>query len=80
MSITVAARLASPDWIGRAVMFGSAGVSLATVAGVPIGVALSEAVAATSLRHPDPPLPRANAETASMDRELFVCPSGIMML
>ncbi|MGN7969907.1 MFS transporter [Microbacterium sp. 22296] len=44
MSITVAARLASPDRIGRAVMFGSAGVSLATVAGVPIGVALSEAL------------------------------------
>ncbi|MDQ1082452.1 MULTISPECIES: MFS transporter [Microbacterium] len=42
MSITVAARLASPDRIGRALMFGSAGVSLATVAGVPIGVALSE--------------------------------------
>lgn len=42
MSITVAARLSSPDRIGRAVMFGSAGVSLATVAGVPIGVALSE--------------------------------------
>ncbi|MCM3615365.1 MFS transporter [Microbacterium enclense] len=42
MSITVAARLASPDRIGRAVMFGSAGVSLATVAGVPLGVALSE--------------------------------------
>ncbi|GAA1658302.1 MFS transporter [Microbacterium flavum] len=44
MSITVAARLSSPDRIGRAVMFGSAGVSLATVAGVPIGVALSEAL------------------------------------
>ncbi|KSU56204.1 MFS transporter [Microbacterium enclense] len=44
MSITVAARLASPDRIGRAVMFGSAGVSLATVAGVPLGVALSEAL------------------------------------
>ncbi|WP_314457234.1 MFS transporter [uncultured Microbacterium sp.] len=42
MSITVAARLSSPDRIGRAMMFGSAGVSLATVAGVPIGVALSE--------------------------------------
>lgn len=42
MSITVAARLASPERIGRAVMFGSAGVSLATVAGVPIGVVLSE--------------------------------------
>lgn len=44
MSITVAARLSSPDRIGRAVMFGSAGLSLATVAGVPIGVALSEAL------------------------------------
>ena len=44
MSITVAARLSSPDRIGRAMMFGSAGVSLATVAGVPIGVALSEAL------------------------------------
>jgi predicted MFS family arabinose efflux permease len=42
MSITVAARLSSPERIGRAVMFGSAGVSLATVAGVPLGVALSE--------------------------------------
>lgn len=42
MSITVAARLSSPERIGRAMMFGSAGVSLATVAGVPIGVALSE--------------------------------------
>ena len=44
MSITVAARLSSPDRIGRAMMFGSAGLSLATVAGVPIGVALSEAL------------------------------------
>jgi predicted MFS family arabinose efflux permease len=44
MSITVAARLSSPERIGRAVMFGSAGVSLATVAGVPLGVALSEAL------------------------------------
>ncbi|MDQ1123831.1 MFS transporter [Microbacterium trichothecenolyticum] len=42
MSITVAARLSSPERIGRAVMFTSAGLSLATVAGVPIGVALSE--------------------------------------
>lgn len=42
MSISVAARLSSPERIGRAMMFGSAGVSLATVAGVPLGVALSE--------------------------------------
>ncbi len=44
MSITVAARLSSPELIGRAVMFGSAGLSLATVAGVPLSVALSEAL------------------------------------
>ncbi|MFB7249662.1 MFS transporter [Microbacterium sp. NPDC056234] len=42
MSITVAARIAGPDRIGRAVMFTTAGTSLATVAGVPIGVMLSE--------------------------------------
>ncbi|QCR39038.1 MFS transporter [Microbacterium sp. SGAir0570] len=42
MSITVAARLAGPERIGRAMMFTSAGVSLATVAGVPLGVLLSE--------------------------------------
>lgn len=42
MSITVAVRIAGPERIGRAVMFTSAGVSLATVAGVPIGVMLSE--------------------------------------
>jgi predicted MFS family arabinose efflux permease len=41
MSITVAARIAGPDRLGRAVMFSSAGASLATVAGVPIGVMLS---------------------------------------
>jgi predicted MFS family arabinose efflux permease len=41
MSITVAARIAGPDRLGRAVMFSSAGASLATVAGVPIGVLLS---------------------------------------
>lgn len=44
MSITVAARIAGPDRLGRAVMFTSAGVSLATVAGVPLGVMLSELV------------------------------------
>ena len=42
MSITVAARLTGPDRIGRGLMFTSAGVSLATVAGVPLGVLLSE--------------------------------------
>ncbi|MFG6444677.1 MFS transporter [Microbacterium sp. P07] len=44
MSITVAARIAGPERLGRAVMFASAGASLATVAGVPIGVFLSELV------------------------------------
>ena len=42
MSILAAATLAAPGRIGRAVMFTSAGLSLATVAGVPLGVALSE--------------------------------------
>lgn len=42
MSITVAARLAGPERLGRAVMFTSAGTSLATVAGVPVGVMLSQ--------------------------------------
>ncbi len=44
MSITVAVRIAGPDRLGRAVMFTSAGASLATVAGVPVGVMLSEAM------------------------------------
>jgi predicted MFS family arabinose efflux permease len=44
MSITVASRLAGPDHLGRGVMFTSACVSLATVAGVPLGVMLSELV------------------------------------
>lgn len=42
MSITVAVRITGPERLGRAVMFTSAGASLATVAGVPIGVVLSE--------------------------------------
>ncbi|MDR2996942.1 MAG: MFS transporter [Microbacterium sp.] len=42
MSITVAAKIAGPERLGKAVMFTSAGTSLATVAGVPIGVMLSE--------------------------------------
>jgi len=42
MSITVAARIAGPERLGRAVMFTSAGTSLATVAGVPMGVLLAQ--------------------------------------
>ncbi|MGF2949657.1 MFS transporter [Microbacterium alcoholitolerans] len=42
MSITVAAKIAGTERLGKAVMFTSAGTSLATVAGVPIGVMLSE--------------------------------------
>ncbi|GAB3596504.1 MFS transporter [Microbacterium tumbae] len=42
MSITVAARIAGGARIGRAVMFTTAGTSLATVAGVPLGVMLGE--------------------------------------
>lgn len=44
MSVTVAARIAGPERLGRALMFTSAGVSLATVAGVPLGVLLSQVV------------------------------------
>ncbi|MFT4258953.1 MFS transporter [Microbacterium sp.] len=44
MSITVAATLAGPDRLGRGVMFTSAGASLATAAGVPLGVMLAELV------------------------------------
>ncbi|VXA96596.1 Purine ribonucleoside efflux pump NepI [Microbacterium sp. 8M] len=44
MSVTVAARIAGPERLGRAMMFTSAGVSLATVAGVPLGVLLSQAL------------------------------------
>ena len=42
MSVTVAARIAGPERLGRAMMFTSAGVSLATVAGIPLGVLLSQ--------------------------------------
>lgn len=44
MSVTVAARIAGPERLGRAMMFTSAGVSVATVAGVPLGVLLSQAL------------------------------------
>lgn len=78
MSITVAAHLAGPDRLGRAVMFTSAGVSLATVAGVPLGVLLSTAsdwrvvfvltgiltaVLALVLRFTLPPVPAAPASS-----------------
>lgn len=43
MSITVASHIAGPERLGRAVMFTSAGTSLATVAGLPLGVMLAEA-------------------------------------
>lgn len=42
MSITVVSRIAGPENLGRAVMFSAGGVSLATVAGVPLGVMLTE--------------------------------------
>lgn len=41
MSITVSARIAGPERLGRAVMFTTAGTSLATVAGVPLAVFLA---------------------------------------
>ncbi|GAA4770691.1 MFS transporter [Microbacterium gilvum] len=41
MSLTVSARIAGPERLGRAVMFTTAGTSLATVLGVPLGVLLS---------------------------------------
>ena len=44
MSISVAAKIAGPERLGRAVMFNSAGVSLATVAGVPLGVLMSDLI------------------------------------
>ncbi|WGW11350.1 MFS transporter [Saxibacter everestensis] len=44
MSITVVSRIAGPANLGRAVMFSAGGVSVATVAGVPLGVLLSELV------------------------------------
>lgn len=76
MSITVAATIAGPERLGRAVMFTSAGTSLATVAGVPVGVLLSElldwravfgiaaivtALLAIGLRTLLPAVPAANA-------------------
>ncbi len=78
MSITVAASLAGPERLGRGVMFTSAGVSLATVAGVPLGVMLAELVdwrmvfgiasalmivLAIALRFALPPVPAAQASS-----------------
>ncbi|MBS1906304.1 MAG: MFS transporter [Actinobacteria bacterium] len=44
MSVTVAARIAGPERLGRAIMFTTAGTTIATVAGIPLGVLLSQAV------------------------------------
>ncbi|MFJ8894863.1 MFS transporter [Leifsonia sp. NPDC102414] len=44
MSLTVAAQLASPDRLGRAMTIVSAGMTLAVVAGVPVGVFLTEII------------------------------------
>lgn len=44
MSVTVSARIAGPERLGRAVMFTTAGTTLATVAGIPLGVLLGQAV------------------------------------
>ncbi|MFT4234158.1 MAG: MFS transporter [Microbacterium sp.] len=41
MSLVVAAKIAGPERLGRAVMFTTSGLSLATILGVPLGVALS---------------------------------------
>ncbi|MBT2483866.1 MULTISPECIES: MFS transporter [unclassified Microbacterium] len=81
MSITVAVRVAGPERLGRAVMFTSAGASLATVAGVPLGVMLSELVdwrttfalagivtglLAIALRVLLPPVPAAQASSIAL--------------
>lgn len=41
MALTVSARIAGPERLGRAMMFTTAGVSVATVAGVPLGVLIA---------------------------------------
>ncbi|MGO2747887.1 MFS transporter [Microbacterium sp.] len=81
MSITVAVRIAGPERLGRAVMFTSAGTSLATVAGVPVGVILSEmmdwravfalagivtGLLAIALRTMLPPVPPAQVSSFSL--------------
>ncbi len=43
MSLAIAAHIAGPERLGRAVMFTTAGLSLATVAGVPLGTLLASA-------------------------------------
>ncbi|WP_025135012.1 MFS transporter [Leucobacter sp. PH1c] len=86
MSISVAARLAGPERLGRAIMFTSAGMSLATVAGVPLGVVVSEladwhlafaglsaamAVLAVVVRVVLPPVPAARTSSlAALGRTL----------
>ncbi|MEH3088481.1 MAG: MFS transporter [Microbacterium arborescens] len=86
MSITVAARLTGPERIGRGLMFTSAGVSLATVAGVPLGVLLSElldwriafaavgvvtAFIAVAVRLALPPVPAAAASSSRLLADSF---------
>lgn len=78
MSLTVAAQLASPDRLGRAMTVVSAGMTLAVVAGVPVGVYLTEivdwrgvflgaaaltAVVAIALRIALPPIAAAEASS-----------------
>lgn len=78
MSISAASSLVGPARLGRAIMFTSGGVSLATVAGVPAGVLLSNAfdwrvgfaligvalvALAAALRALLPPIPAAAANS-----------------
>lgn len=44
MSLSVAAKIAGPEHVGRAMMVVNSGTTLATVAGVPLGVLLSNAM------------------------------------
>lgn len=78
MSISAASSLVGPNRLGRALMFTSGGVSLATVAGVPVGVMLSNAFdwrvgfaligvamvfLAVALRFLLPPIPAASSSS-----------------
>ncbi|MBP6686022.1 MAG: MFS transporter, partial [Leucobacter sp.] len=80
MSIAAASSVVGPARLGRALMFTSGGVSLATVAGVPVGVMLSNAfdwrvgfaiigvalvLLAVALRFLLPPIPAATSSSFS---------------
>lgn len=93
MSILAAGALAAPGRIGRAVMFTSAGVSLATVAGVPIGVALSEvldwrvtflivglatAVVGLAVRITLPPVPAATVSSLRILGDTLMRPGALV--